>query len=203
MYYNKKGDIVQVGLNGTDKKRGIVMADEKIAGLRRHSEEINRLVNESLRGALVILLKDTEYDKITISGICLKAGVSRMAFYGNYKTKDDLLEAIVEDLNKTIYAEIGSPFLVETTINWYRNFFRLIYEKRELISRIFDAGFRKKYFFFVNKIILNTPMISSAEKYRRLIWSGGIENVIVYWFENGMTETPDRLAEFCNGHLYT
>ncbi len=177
------------------------MSEEKTAGLRRHSEEINRVVKESLRQALIILLQTTSYDKITVSAVCKKAGVSRMAFYGNFDGKDDLLEAIVEDLNKTIYLEIGSPFSASAGVEWYLRFFKILEGKKDILFLIFDAGFRKKYFFFVNELILHNRDYTMEEKYRRLIWSGGIENVIVYWRENGMRESTDELAKFCATYL--
>ncbi len=188
--------------DGADKLRSIVMkVVDKTAGLKRHSEEVNKVVRESLRGALTLLMKETPYEKITISAICQKAGVSRMAFYGNYEGKEQLFDSILEDLTNRIYAKVGNPFLVQTGINWYKNFFRLLFEENDILSLIFDAGFRKKYFIFVNDIILNDETLSSAEKYRHLIWSGGIENVILYWLGNGLKESPDELADFCNDHL--
>ena len=41
--------------------------------------------------ALVELMKQKPYDQITITDIVQKAGVSRMAYYRNYQSKDDIL----------------------------------------------------------------------------------------------------------------
>ncbi len=178
------------------------MQDDKTAGLKRYSEEVNRIVKESLAEAFIKLLQTKPFDKITVSEICKKAGVSRMAFYGNFNVKDDLLEMIVKDLTMNVYAEIGSPFVGSAGVEWYVRFFTILQGKKDILYLIFDAGFRKKYFFFVNELILRNPNLTKAEKYRRLIWSGGIENVIVYWRKRGMQESAEELAVFCNEHLH-
>ncbi|MGN1093953.1 MAG: TetR/AcrR family transcriptional regulator, partial [Candidatus Neoclostridium sp.] len=84
---------------------------DKAEGLRRHNAELNKIVRESLQTALVVLLRQKEYSKISITELCKKAGVSRMAFYNNYQTTDDLLESTVIDYNKNLIIDkIGSPF---------------------------------------------------------------------------------------------
>ena len=72
-------------------KDGNSVNSERLVGLRRHSEEVNKLVVESLQGALLQLIVKKDYDSITVTELCRKAGVSRMAFYGNFQSKDDIL----------------------------------------------------------------------------------------------------------------
>ncbi|MGH4036343.1 MAG: TetR/AcrR family transcriptional regulator [Sphaerochaeta sp.] len=42
--------------------------------------------------ALLILLEDTPYNQITITDITEKAGVARLTFYRNFKSKEDILQ---------------------------------------------------------------------------------------------------------------
>ncbi|MFI3312985.1 MAG: TetR/AcrR family transcriptional regulator [Eubacteriales bacterium] len=41
--------------------------------------------------ALLILIKDTPYEQISITNITEKAGVSRLTFYRNFESKEDIL----------------------------------------------------------------------------------------------------------------
>ena len=63
------------------------MTDNKnISGLINYNKEINYSIKEAIQEALVELMKNNDYTSITITALCKKAGVSRMAFYNNYKT---------------------------------------------------------------------------------------------------------------------
>ena len=90
--------------------KNVINVTSKLSGLKAHSQEINKISKESLITSLILLMKQKPYDKITISELCIKAGVSRTAFYGNFKTKDDLLTLYVLNMNTELINKIGSPF---------------------------------------------------------------------------------------------
>ena len=50
--------------------------------------------------ALLMLLEKKEYEFITVTEICKKAGVNRSTFYLHYETIDDLLVETIEMINK-------------------------------------------------------------------------------------------------------
>lgn len=53
---------------------------------------------ENLRLALLTLLNQKEYNKITVTDICKMAKCSRNAFYLHYESKDNLYHAILMDI---------------------------------------------------------------------------------------------------------
>ena len=183
--------------NLSNKKVQNASSDERLSGLRRHSEELNRVVVESLQGALLQLVTKMPYDSITVTELCKKAGVSRMAFYGNFDSKDDIIKKIVYDLQNELFLRIGSPFRQAVTYNWYLDMFRFIAEKSEVLRSIFCAGYQGKYLDLVNSVILRHKDMQPNESYQRLLWSGGIVNAVVYWLTNDMAETPEQMATFC------
>ena len=64
--------------------------------------EINILTKECILTALLRLMDEKNYNDITITDITNLAGVSRMAYYRNYKSKEDILITHLEDAEKTI-----------------------------------------------------------------------------------------------------
>ena len=70
--------------------------------------ESNRLAKECIVTALIELMKVTEYDRITITDITKKAGVSRMAYYRNYTSKDDILNKFIEEVGASIHSLVES-----------------------------------------------------------------------------------------------
>ena len=188
--------------NGTDKKRKIV-SEEQTAGLKRHREELRRIVTESLQEALLALMEKQCYDAITITALCKKAGVSRMAFYGNYATKDDILKSVITDLQKELVRRIGSPFRKPVTEQWYVGLFRLVKEKSNVLKLIFGAGFQVKYLELVNGILQRHKNMATEEIYLRLFWCGGIVNAVIHWLAHGLKETPEEMAAICNKYLFS
>ena len=95
-------------------------------GLIKHARDLSNLTVSSIKGAMLILLNLMDYDKIKITTICEKAGVSRMAFYNNFKSIDDLITSLICDLNDEMTEKIGSPFRKTTTVLWYENVLKII-----------------------------------------------------------------------------
>ena len=58
--------------------------------LRMNNKESNQLTRECLQLALMHLMGEHPYEKITVSEIVRRAGVSRTAFYRNYTDKEDI-----------------------------------------------------------------------------------------------------------------
>lgn len=63
-----------------------------LKNLVRSNKESNQLTRESIETALVFLLEKKDLKQISISELVKKAGVSRNAFYRNYKSKEEILE---------------------------------------------------------------------------------------------------------------
>lgn len=184
-------------INKTDKLKQSVINEDQVAGLRRHSENVNKIVVESLKEALLQLIGKKNFESITVTELCQKAGVSRMAFYGNFESKDDIFTKIVADMQSEMLERIGSPFRQELTLNWYIKMFQFVREKSNLLKPIFGAGFQDKYLAILNDIVLTYKDHHSNEPYLKLLWNGGIVNAVVYWLNNGLAETPEDMAQYC------
>ena len=60
--------------------------------------ERNRFTRMCIGEAIVALMKKKEFDKIKISEIVEKAGVSRMTYYHYYETKNDVLNDYFKEI---------------------------------------------------------------------------------------------------------
>lgn len=187
--------------NATNKKGKIVIPESRLAGLRKYSDEQNKIVCESLQDALLMLIKNKAYESISITELCKKAGVSRMSFYGNFKSKDDILNRIITKLQIELVERIGSPFRKPVTLEWYRNLFILINENAEIIKPIFGAGFQKRYLDVVNGIVLRHSDMATEEIYKRLLWNGALVNVTTYWLSTDMKISPAEMAKICSKYI--
>ncbi|MGT2715803.1 TetR/AcrR family transcriptional regulator [Streptococcus respiraculi] len=72
------------------------ISPKSLKNLTQSNKEINQLTRESIETALLFLLEKKDMRQISISELVRKAGVSRNAFYRNYKSKEEILELAYE-----------------------------------------------------------------------------------------------------------
>lgn len=169
------------------------------SGLKKHSEEVNKVIIDSFIEALLLLMKEYQYEDISITMLCKKAGVSRMAFYGNFETKDDILKRIVSTINDMVVDEIGSPFKNNTDKEYYKKLFTIIDENRETLNLLFKAGFQYFYLERLNEIVIHEES-SNEVVLQRLTWNGAIVNTVFYWLNNNNLSI-DEIALYCSINL--
>ena len=97
-------------------------ATDKMNKLRLSNEESNRLTKEALQTAIILLMKDKDFDKIRISDIAKKAGVSRSAFYRNYESKEELVKSACQLISDELKKAINKDTYRNDKITWYTTF---------------------------------------------------------------------------------
>lgn len=150
-----------------------------------------------LTEALFFLLKTTPFSKITINDIAKKAGVSRLTFYRNFDTKEDILEERFKNLFNEFFDEIK-----QNKITSARNVILLIFEywykNQEYLKILIDNKLEKYIYGNFNTYITNIfNELNIAEYYKPehiAFISGGLFFSMVDWINNGCKETPEEIT---------
>lgn len=66
----------------------------------------NTFFTECIAKALIELLKEKPFSSISISEITQKAGVSRMTYYRNFSSKEDILEKYISNIFDNYHKEV-------------------------------------------------------------------------------------------------
>lgn len=82
------------------------ISKKSLNNLRQFNKEMRDLCRQSIETALIELLEDKPLDQISISQLVAKAGVSRNAFYRNYRSKEDILKQRLDQLIRRIFKEL-------------------------------------------------------------------------------------------------
>jgi AcrR family transcriptional regulator len=161
----------------------------------------NVLVKDWIFSALMLLMQKKPFQEITITEITNKAGVSRMAYYRNYKSKEDIIITYLDEL----FEEYSQELLAHKSNDPYKN------------ARLFFAYFRKHAIFLKNLINSNLtflilerfdsylyalfkgPFSSNAyspaeEKYTIAYTAGGIYKILLTWAKDGFHESDEKMA---------
>ncbi len=166
--------------------------------LKMSNMESNLFTKECICTALLELMAAETFDRITVTAIINRAGVSRGGFYRNYKSKEDVLEEICEDIFQYILEFIIQHNLYENPKKWYEDLFRSVAENAELFQLLIKAQVPRNVVlkFDEGRILQelqkdNSPM----ERYRAAAILRAMTEVVVLWFQNGMKESPEEMAE--------
>lgn len=170
---------------------------EMIVALKKHNEEINKFVNECIIDALLLLLKEKPCEKISVTELCKRAGVSRMAYYSNFSSIEDVLDKAIFKMHVEMIEKIGSPFRKACKEEWYIALFEYIKASSPTLMLIFEAGYKHRYLSIVNDIALKDKTLSEKMKYQRLMWAGAIVNVAINWIDSGLKDDIYKMARFC------
>lgn len=179
-------------------KTGQATMLEKREVLRLNNQESNRLTRECLETALIYLMGEKPFDRITITELVKRSGVSRTAFYRNYKTKGDILKQIGDELAANLRGLLERPEHYENPYQWYVECFTIAraYEKR--IRLLLNAHITLEAL-FENSSLLESlyPSDSYVEHYQKLAVEAAFYKVLLEWIVRGMEESAEDMAKIC------
>lgn len=177
-------------------KEEMIMSKNEI--LKMSNMESNLFTKECICTALLSLMATEIFDRITVTAIINRAGVSKGGFYRNYKSKEDVLEEICEDIFQYILDFMTGHDLYENPQKWYEDLFRSIAENAEIFQLLIKAQVpRNVVLKFDEGLILQKLQKddSPMEQYRAAAIGKALTEVVVLWFRNGMQESPEEMAE--------
>lgn len=167
---------------------------ENMEILRLSNEESNRVTKECLRIAMFKLMGREDFEKISITELTKCAGVSRVAFYRNYESK----EALVEDICQSVFTELKTSLTSEIYANdrrqWYLSFFQTIRENSEYFRVYLKANLR-----LTDEIVLESiyPSSTAEGRYGNAAREGAFVSILTEWFQSGMKESDEDMADVC------
>lgn len=158
------------------------------------------LVGKYITDALLSLMQKKNYQDISITQLCEKAGVTRMSFYRNFESKEDVLKKWVASVTDAFLSTSGISYKNDSETDYFIKLFThmerhkavclalykagLIYIVKEQFDRVFLAVHRDEY-----------------DEYKSFFLAGGIYNVFQLWLIHGCMESPSEIANRMNGIL--
>lgn len=159
----------------------------------------NIYVIEHLKNALLELLSEKTINDISISELVDKAGVGRASFYRNYNQKEDILKSHINDLFHEWMNEWqrndGAPLSEQLRIlishfEKHRDFYKLLND-RGLIYLLKDV---------IIGLFGPKPEYEKVQAYATAYFAYVLYGWIDVWFQRGMQESSDEIAEMFRDH---
>lgn len=171
---------------------------EKRDILRMSNEESNRLTKECLQTALIHLMSEKPFEQITITELVKRSGVSRTAFYRNYASK----EMILTELSNAFFNELTKSLAIVHTkddlYQWYLGAFKTVRLHGATFRILMQSHLPKRELIGTELILERVrPSMSPEEHYRLVALENGFAAILANWFNSGMKESEEFLAQFC------
>jgi AcrR family transcriptional regulator len=165
-----------------------------------------RRTRRSLREALVALIAERGYDRVTVQEVLDRADVGRSTFYAHYRDKDDLFAACFDDLRAGLERDLaatldGPP---HDPIRPVGVLFEHAYRNREVYQALCGrsgetAGTRHLHRLIRDELRAHlTPIglrlpVDVVTEYL----AGALLGVLVWWVRQGFPQPPAEIARVC------
>ncbi|MEN8242386.1 MAG: TetR/AcrR family transcriptional regulator [Chloroflexota bacterium] len=100
---------------------------------------------KALQGALLELLEEKKFQKISITDISERSGLTRSTFYSHFSTKDELLDSIINTVIDNFFEQLYSRDVSnpdpEKDLEMNIDFFRIWEKNKDLIPLLESVDF--------------------------------------------------------------
>ncbi|MGG5315265.1 TetR/AcrR family transcriptional regulator [Enterococcus sp. AZ072] len=153
--------------------------------------------------ALIDLMGEKAYTKITITEIVTTAQIARKTFYRNFTSKDEVLAEYIEVLFKQYQNQLShsSVFTIHEAVLTYftfwqnhRVFIQLLIQNN-LAHLVLEAY--EKYLPIIDKIHQHSDLAQSDYyDYSIAFSAGGFWWLLCTWIRKGAVESPKEMADY-------
>ena len=144
--------------------------------------------------ALIQLMHTKDYNDITITDITKRAGVSRMSYYRNYKSKDDILLDYMYRILKEYVEDLKDPAFSSNfqTYEHILSSMKYLQKYKDYVLCITQANRSQILLYGLDLYMLEvtqTQNTSSLERYELYYYSGALYNIFMHWLQEDMKKT--------------
>lgn len=165
------------------------------------TKDRNKMARERIVAALTELMSQKDYASITITEITQKANVSRMTYYRNYSSKEDILRKFMSDVGERIHSNILEQDLYRDPYRYYYNLFETLGPYDALVNAALTAGLGGLILDCIarnmDRTFLDTAATPGTEKYLLRFYAGAFFHVFVEWARSGRQESCEQMARLC------
>ncbi len=174
---------------------------EKRNILRLSNEESHKLTKECIQTALIDLMTKKSFEKITVSEVITRSGISRSAFYRNYSSKEDVVKEICEEAFRSFKEYAITEGGKEGSFSFFFGIFSAVKKNKKSIRLLLQANIQQIFPELIYPEPLAEmiwPSTSADDRYHNLALEGACNKILLDWFKNGMKESVEYMAQFCS-----
>ncbi|TCP52521.1 TetR family transcriptional regulator [Tumebacillus sp. BK434] len=162
-----------------------------------------------LRDALVSLIEEKDYDKVTVQEIAERAGLNRATFYLHFKDKQDLLDQSTDEILTELMGDVKiTPEVILTTtppphivhffeqIAVHARFFQVMLVKKgdlNFSNRLLEE-FHTKFRHGMQSLVASDDQLMVPKDLAVQYITSALIGVLTWWLKHDMPYTPRYLV---------
>jgi AcrR family transcriptional regulator len=150
-------------------------------------------VTEYLTEALLQLMIKKPFEDISVTDLCNRAGVTRMSFYRNFDSKEEILRQWITTITDDFLEESGISFKNDPLPVYFQKLFTHLQKHFDICLSIHRAGMLHIVKDEFDRVFLSIHE-GDYDEYKSYFLAGGVYNVFLLWLITGGRETPEQLA---------
>ena len=158
----------------------------------------NAFVKDCLLQALLALMDEKPFQEISISDITRRASVSRMAYYRNYSSKEEILTSHLEEeiSQYELFTRPNNSGELRITQKNIARLFEHCREEKKFVLACDNAGLGY-YILDAFTVYLHRYFIREEKRREYILnaYASALYSTIVKWLRNGAGEKPEQMAE--------
>ena len=160
----------------------------------------NAYVRDCMLQALLTLMDEKAFQEISICDITRRANVSRMAYYRNYSSKEEILTSHLEGvLHQYVkFTRPKSTGKVHINKKNIAKLFEFCKEQQQFLQRCDNAGLGYYFLDAITAYLLRYFMREGDGKEREYIlnaYASALCSTVVKWLRSGTVESAEQMAE--------
>ncbi|MBR1598969.1 MAG: TetR/AcrR family transcriptional regulator C-terminal domain-containing protein [Lachnospiraceae bacterium] len=150
---------------------------------------------EKITKAFIDMLQTQELHKISVTDICMRAGLNRTTFYANYMDIYDLADKVLDSLRDEVEKLYSEEITQSFSIDGYEKILNHIYENQILYRSCFKLGMEELPILQYDINAAAGYFDNQYIRYHIEFFRGGFNRIVKLWLEDGCKESPLTISE--------
>lgn len=158
------------------------------------SPKTTDFLKECMADALIQMMKQKPFAKITVNEIADNAGVNRSTWFRHFSDKNEAITFKLIRLWNRWADEHGMKERCRYTLDNAEDFFSFNYAIRDLLSQIYREELQPCVYDAFYQVMMPQYGADPAECYEARFYSYGLFGLLDEWIKRGFCETPEQIT---------
>lgn len=162
-----------------------------------NNAEQKRFFQACLYDALMKLMQEKKFDKISVGELCEAAGVSRMTYYRSYNNKEDILLQHLDECFAVYLADLPVQDFYGVALSFFQ--FWQGHERDFLIAVVrsgLNAQLMDRFYGYLDQIIPQMVHSEAVQPFVKSFLAGGLYKMLMDWMKTATQTPPEEMAAF-------
>lgn len=153
-------------------------------------------LKECLSDALIQLMREKDFEKISIKEIADTAGVGRATWFRNYTSKNEALTFKFVQVWNRWADEHAIAVRDRFDLSNAKNFFQFNYEIKHILEIVYTSNMQSAIYDAFYQVMMPQYGANAKECYQARFYSYGLFGLLDEWIKRGFKESVEEMVIF-------